>query len=252
MKKNHFRMLFGFIVMALFMLSCENNLEIVLPQGPKGDKGDKGDAGKSAFELWIEVNEKDPNTPIEDFFNSLKGEDGIDGVNGKSAYELWKEAVDKGEMTNKDSSEYTGGNTWEDFLVWLQGGDVFALFEFWKTLPGNGNKTIREFMDELFKCFCHETPGLTPVEVEEWTLSIVDDHFLLLTLKGTPGMTVTAMDAFNHNNFVVLTESPAGTYSTSDIPRTYSAYTILVRAEMEGYGSVDRIVEVGGNYLLKL
>ncbi len=80
MKKNHFKVLFSFVIMALVMLSCENNLEMVLPQGPQGEKGDKGDPGKSAFELWIEHFGKDPNTSIEEFFNSLKGKDGKDGA----------------------------------------------------------------------------------------------------------------------------------------------------------------------------
>lgn len=214
MKKNHVRMIFGFIMAALLMVGCENNLEMVLPQGPKGDKGDKGDPGKSAFELWLEHYDKDPNTTIEEFFNSLKGEDGedgavpvigsngnwfidgvdteipargtdgangitptvgdngnwfigeedtgipargqdgADGVDGKSAYELWKEAVDAGEMTNKDGTEYTGGNTWEDFLIWLQGGDVSVLHVYWQTLPDNADKTIEEFIEELFSCHC--------------------------------------------------------------------------------------------------
>ena len=464
MKRSHFKMLFGFFVMALVMLSCENNLEMVLPQGPKGDKGDKGDPGKSAFELWLEVYDKDPNTTtIEDFFNSLKGEngkdgavpvigsngnwfidgvdtgvpargkDGVDGVNGKSAYELWKEAVDKGEMTNKDGSEYTGGNTWEDFLIWLQGGDVSVLHQYWITLPGNEGKTIEEFINELFDCHCDgiiasvfyeddcvelnpdgtlkgtynaqlrvggaggtqvqvtgngvnlsgniaddttpllfiiprgdesiqltiactqsgntvtkhavvpalkqvklaatptvtqvsgqqrdvvtiefaiapvqlsvdgtvvynegnivadsgwavsnegktftrtydrietvqsftvqatddngacstiedafEIPQLDPVEVGELTLNVIDDCFLLLSFSGTPGMTVTAMDFYNHNDFVELTESPVGTYSTSLVPRLYDAFTILVRAELDGYGTVEKTIEVDDSNL---
>lgn len=81
MKKNHFKVLFSFVILALAVLiSCENNLEMVLPQGPQGEKGDKGDPGKSAFELWIEHFGKDPNTSIEEFFNSMKGKDGKDGA----------------------------------------------------------------------------------------------------------------------------------------------------------------------------
>jgi hypothetical protein len=450
----------------------------------------------SAFELWLEVNGKDPGTPIEDFFNSLKGsdgdngavpiignngnwfidgvdtgvpargkdgadgvtpligengnwvidgvdtgipargangEDGVNGVDGKSAYELWKEAVDRDEMTNKDGSDYTGGNTWEDFLTWLQGGDVSVLHRYWLTLPGNEGKTIEEFINELFDCHCdgitvsvfyidecmgqntdgtlNETynaqlrvggpggtevrvtgegidltgtivddttpvmftiprgeetipvtiactqsgntvtkqavipalqpvklaavpaairvpgeqkdavtiefeiapaellvdgtvvfdsggavegsgwavsnegrtftrtyertaieqkptvrainsngvcttieeaftiPPLTPVDLGPITLDIEDDCFLSLTIEGTPGMTVTAMNALNHNAHVVLTESPAGTYATSEIPRTYDAYTILVRAELDGRGTVEETIEVDGTYL---
>ena len=83
MKKNHFKMVCSIVIMALLLLGCENNLEILLPQGPKGEqgeKGDKGDPGMSAFELWLEVNGKEPGTSIEDFFNSLKGKDGVDGA----------------------------------------------------------------------------------------------------------------------------------------------------------------------------
>lgn len=496
MKKNYFIVLSGFIVLTLLLSSCENSLDITLPQGPKGeqgekgDKGDKGDPGLSAFELWLQVNEKDPSTPIEDFFNSLRGNDGQDGlvpvigengnwfigeedtgipargvngengvtpvigengnwfiggedtgvpargadgengVDGKSAYELWKDAVDQGEMTNKDGSDYTGGNTWEDFLVWLQGGDVSVLHRYWLTLPGNEGKTIEEFIDELFDCHCdgitvslfyedecmaqnndgtltqaynaqlrvggpggtqvqvtgegvdltatilddttpvqftiprgeadipltitctqsngtvvkqsvvpalqlvkladvptaEQVPGeeaevvsisfetapvellvndtvvydasgivegsgwavsnegktftrtyqrgtleqkptvrafnsngvcttieeaftippLTPVEVGELTLTIIDDCFLSLSFTGTPGMSVRAMNAANHAMFVDLTEVTPGTYITSEIPRRYEAFSVLVRAQMDGRSTVERTFEVNG------
>lgn len=242
--KNHFKMLFSFIVMALLMVSCENSLEILLPPGPKGDKGDTGDPGMSAFELWLQVNEKEPGTPVEDFFNSLKGNDGVDG---KSAYDLWKNAVDRGEMSNKDGSDYTGGNSWDEFLVWLQGGDVFILFEIWKTIPGNSGKTIEEFINELFDCLCNE---MVPVAVEEWSLSILDDQFLLLTVKGMPGMTVRAMEATNHANQVILTENPGGTYTTGQVPRSYTPYTFLLRAEMGGRQTVEIVITVDGDLLL--
>lgn len=488
--------------MALLMAGCENNLEILLPQGPKGeqgdkgDKGDKGDPGMSAFELWLEVNGKDADTPIADFFNSLigkdgengavpvigengnwfvdgvdtgvpargkdgrdgvtpvigengnwfidgvdtgvpargaDGEDGIHGVDGKSAYELWKEAVDRDEMTNKDGSDYTGGNTWEDFLIWLQGGDVSVLHRYWLTLPGNEGKTIEEFINELFDCHCDgiivsvlyvdecmgqntdgtltETynaqlrvggPGGTEVRVTgdgidltgtivddttpvmftiprgeesipltiactrsgdtvtkqavipalqlvklagapsaiqvpgeqkdvitiefetapaellvdgtvvydsngivegcgwavsnegktftrtydrttaeqkptvraingngvcttieeaftipplalvdcgEIILAVVDDCFLSLTIQGRPGMMITAMNALNHDEYVLLAEGPAGTYATSGIPREYEAFTILVRAELEGHETWEQTIEVDGFYL---
>ncbi|MEA4916811.1 hypothetical protein [Proteiniphilum sp.] len=540
MKKSHFKMLFSFVFMALVMLSCENNLEMVLPQGPKGDKGDKGDPGKSAFELWLEHYGKDSNTSIEEFFNSLKGEngkdgavpiigengnwiidgidtgipargkdgkdgvtpeigdngnwfiggvdtgipargkdgftpvigengnwwidgqdtgkpsvvipeigsngnwfiggvdtgkpsrgnDGANGVNGKSAYELWKEAVDAGEMTNKDGSEYTGGNTWEEFLRWLQGGDVSVLYQYWKTLPGNSNKTIQQFIEELFSCHCDgitvsvialnecvelnadgtvkgthsaelrvggeggtqvnvtgnginlngivsdnftpvifniprgntsiqlviactksgntvnkeavipalnyvrlsatptvvPVPGqqqdvvtvqfvtapvemsvdgtvvyasgavvagsgwavsnegrtfirtynrmsteqkptvratgansacstieeaftigqLAPVQLGPLALTTINECNLQLSVTGTPGMTVTAMDANNHAVSVVLPETSAGNYSTGIVPRLYQAYTILVRAELTGYGTVEETIVVDG------
>lgn len=86
-----------------------------------------------------------------------RGEKGDNGVAGKSAYELWKEAVDKcdGTVKNKDGSNYNcSKNTWEDFLIWLQGGDVSVLHKYWTTLPGNEGKTIQQFIDELFDCHC--------------------------------------------------------------------------------------------------
>lgn len=498
MKKSHFKVLFSFVVVALVMLSCENNLEMVLPQGPQGEKGDKGDFGKSAFELWMEHFGKDPaTTPIEDFFESLKGKDGKDGavpiigenanwwidgedtgipargkdgangvtpeiggngnwfiggvdtgkpsrgengaagVNGKSAYELWKEAVElcNGTVTNKDGTPYDcSKSSWEDFLIWLQGGDVSVLHRYWITLPGNESKTIQQFIEELFDCHCDgitvsviipqadcielnpdgtlkeiynaelkvggdqgtqvevtglgvdlsgtipdantplsfviprgdqaieltitctqsgntvtkstlipalsyvklggeatvtQLPGeerdlvviefgaplvelsvdgtvvyeagdvvaasgwtvsndgkrftrtydrienvqtptvqakgdnetcsiiedaftiqsLDPVDVGDLTLDIVDDCRLSLSLNGTPGMTVIAMDYDDHNIFVVLTESPAGRYTTSELPRQYDSYRVVVRAELTGRGTVEKIIDVDGGFL---
>lgn len=62
-------------------------------------------------------------------------------------------------------------------------------------------------------------------------------------------MTVTAMDPNNHNNFVVLTQNSPGTYSTSLLPRLYEEYSVLVRAELAGYGTVEDTVVVNGTNL---
>lgn len=70
---------FFVIVLIAAMSSCENTLDVTLPQGPEGPQGPKGDSGKSAFELWLEYNGKDPGTSIEEFFSSMKGKDGKDG-----------------------------------------------------------------------------------------------------------------------------------------------------------------------------
>lgn len=61
------------------LLGCENKLEMILPEGPQGEQGPQGEDGLSAFELWKILNGKDSNTPIEEFFDSLKGKDGTDG-----------------------------------------------------------------------------------------------------------------------------------------------------------------------------
>jgi hypothetical protein len=79
MKRNLIKF-FGLSILFSLLISCENNLEMVLPQGPQGEKGDKGDPGKSAFDLWKEFYGKDENTTIEEFFDSLKGKDGEDGA----------------------------------------------------------------------------------------------------------------------------------------------------------------------------
>mgnify|MGYP000877091411 CR=1 FL=1 len=292
--------IFSIAFLFSLLFACENNLEMTLPQGPQGEKGDKGDPGLSAFDLWKEVYGKDPNTPIDEFFNSLKGKDGADGLtpyikndnwwigdkdtgvpargqdgktptveigpgpdyfwiidgtattvsakgidgkdgkdgkdgftpvlgdngnwfidgkdtgkpwkvipeigtdgnwwidglntekpargpkgeDGLSAYELWKDAVDKGEMTNKDGSDYTGGNTWEEFLKWLQGGDVSVLHQYWTTLPGNEGKTIEQFIEELFDCHCD---GITVgLQFEDKCIELNPDG----TLKGTYSATL--------------------------------------------------------------
>lgn len=221
MKKNF--IYFFVLLFVVTLVSCENTLDVTLPQGPEGPEGPKGDPGKSAFELWVEYYGKDPETSIEEFFNSMKGKDGKDGdvpyvgdngnwwvgdkdtgvpaqgtdgndgkdgttptigdngnwfiddkdtgipaqgkdgadgkdgVNGKTAYELWKEAVDRcdGTVTNKDGSAYDcSKNTWQHFLTWLQGGDTSVLYKYWITLPGNGGKTMYQFITELFDCHC--------------------------------------------------------------------------------------------------
>ena len=114
-----------------------------------------------------------------------KGDNGDDGVDGKSAYELWKEAVDKcdGTVKNKDGSNYDcSKNSWEDFLIWLQGGDVSVLHKYWTTLPGNEGKTIQQFIDELFDCHCD---GIT-VSV------IAQDECVELNADGTLNKTYNA------------------------------------------------------------
>ena len=59
-------------------------------------------------------------------------------------------------MTNKDGSNYTEGNSWTEYLKWLQGGDISTLHQHWILLPGNENKTIEEFIKELFSCHCDQ------------------------------------------------------------------------------------------------
>lgn len=209
------------------MSSCENSLEMTLPQGPEGPQGP---AGKSAFELWIEYYQKDPNTTIEEFYNSLRGKDGVDGndgdvpvigsngnwyiggvdtkipargkdgingqdgvdgitpkigdngnwfigetdtkipakgdkgdkgdggIEGKSAYQLWKDHLGEncdGTVKDKDGKPHDcEADSWEDFLIWLQGGNTSVLHEYWKTIPGNENKDLNVFIEELFDCHC--------------------------------------------------------------------------------------------------
>ena len=240
MSKNRIKVLCCLFYIGLLFPSCENNLEITLPHGPKGDKGE---AGMSAYELWLQVNGNEGSASIEDFFNSIKGKDGIDGTNGKSAYELWKEAVDRDEMTNIDGTKYTEENTWEYFLKWLQGGDVLVLYKYWLNLTGNEGKSIEEFINSIFDCLCNNKIGTVSLE-------ILNHCYLKLTLNGTPGMTVKAMNSSDHSNFVILTESPSGTYSASVIPRRNESYTILIQAEMEGKATIEKTIEVEGTSLL--
>lgn len=313
MKKNHFKVLFSLLFMAVFMMGCENNLEMVLPQGPrgeKGDRGDKGDPGASAFELWKLFYDKDPNTPMEEFFESLRGpqgftpvpnengnwfingedtgkpwrgedgktpkveigpgpdyfwiidgettnisakgqdgkdgKDGKDGVDGftpvigpngnwfidgvdtgkpsviipeigpgpnfhwfidgvdtgkpsrgadgapgKTAYELWKEHLGDncdGTITKNDNDKTPwpcGRDSWEDFLEWLQGGNVSVLHQYWTTLPGNEGKTIERFIEELFDCHCD---GITVgLQYEDTCVELNPDG----TVRGTYNATLS-------------------------------------------------------------
>ena len=88
----------------------------------------------------------------EDTGKPAVGKDGANGLDGKTSYELWKEAVDNGDMTNKDGSEYTGGNSWEEFLKWLQGGDVSVLHQYWLSQGNEGD--LQAFIEALFSCHC--------------------------------------------------------------------------------------------------
>lgn len=121
------------------------------------------------------------------------GEDGTSGVDGKTSYELWKEAVNKDEMTNKDGSPYTGGDSWEEFLRWLQGGDVSVLHQYWLKLGNSGD--INEFIDLLFSCHCD---GITVNGVQPYTGCVE------LNADGSPK---------KYEATVRITSEKAGTYT---------------------------------------
>lgn len=114
----------GFGILLLGLISCHNELQILMPPGPEGP------AGKSAYEVWVdEVNEGNIDWPKDeidenDFFRYLKGKD---GDAGKSAYETWIEEVEKG-LENP----HNPGTDWPK--------DMTELYHFWQYLAGTDGK----------------------------------------------------------------------------------------------------------------
>ncbi len=112
----------GAILFLLLMYSCDNELQISLPQGP---------TGQSAYELWVaKVNSGDIDWPKDQltenhFFLYLKGEDGKEGLNGLSAYELWKNEVKKGikDPHNPNQEWAKEKDKIDDFWYYLTGAD---------------------------------------------------------------------------------------------------------------------------------
>lgn len=58
--------------MLLTVVSCDNKLSMMLPQGPEGPQGEPG---KSAFEYWKEYYGQ-PDASVEDFLDAIKGDKG--------------------------------------------------------------------------------------------------------------------------------------------------------------------------------
>lgn len=180
--------------------------------GVDGINGQPGAEGISAYKEWVssvnngDIKNRDGSiyigeTSLSDFFEWLKGQDGLNGQDGKdgdSSFKLWQDAVNDGSMTNKDGSEYTGGNTWEDYLRWLQGGDASVLFLYWQKLPGNNDKTIEDFITELFDCHCNQVDVV--VTSTQNCLNIDENGEIRgiyeaeLILMGTAGTAVTIKD----------------------------------------------------------
>lgn len=122
MKQSKILHLIGLLFLSFYMLSCDNDLHITMPEGP---------AGKSAFEIWVQEVEKGSidwpkdRVELEHFFLYLKGKDGQNGQDGLSAYELWVKEVEKG-----INNPHNQGEEWDksktdknDFWYFLTGAD---------------------------------------------------------------------------------------------------------------------------------
>lgn len=122
MVQNAFKHLIGIIILSFIMLSCDNDLHVIMPQGPEG---------KSAYEVWVEavmngnIDWPKDMTEKTHFFLYLKGENGVDGKDGLSAYEVWVKEVEKGIM-----DPHNPGKEWDksktdknDFWYYLTGAD---------------------------------------------------------------------------------------------------------------------------------
>lgn len=161
------------------------------------------------------------------------GQNGVDGKDGKSAYELWKEAVDKGEMTNKDGSPYTGTNTWESFLKWLQGGDVSVLHQYWLSQGNTGD--ISAFIEALFDCHCDGITIIVIANDECVTLNsegaIAGTYNATLKVGGAVGTSVSVTGGgFNGNSII-----PTGATEVSfTIPRGETDKNLTINCTEQG------------------
>ena len=165
--------------------------------GQDGENGTNGTDGKDGVN-GLTPSIKDGNWWIGDKDTGIKAE-GKDGLNGDSAYELWKDAVINNMVWNHDGSKYEGGNSWKDYLKWLQRGDASALHEYWITLPGNEGKTIQDFITELFSCHCDQVKAVVVpnggcVVVDEKG-DFISEHPAFITLSGPKGTKVVIKDA---------------------------------------------------------
>lgn len=162
-----------------------------------------------------------------------KGDNGNNGVDGKTAYELWKDGVSNGTMINKDGSKYTGGNTWEDFLRWLQGGDVSVLYQHWLKQGNTGS--MDAFLAALFDCHCD---GITiTVIAADNCVSLNADGTLsqgynaTLKVGGTAGTSVS----ISGDGYTATGSIPAGQTETSfTVPRTDNDRPLTINCTASG------------------
>lgn len=218
--------------------------ELIGSQGEKGDKGDTGADGKSAYDLWEALPENTGKTPA-DFLASSKGEkgdkgdkgaDGATGADGKSALELWTEKPENAGKTETDflaalkgtdgtngQSAYelwteipeNAGKSEAEFLTALKGpqgekGDTgFSTYELWKTLTGNEDKTVDDFINEQ-----KADPRITKlIDNQNNTFTYYNETEVDNTgapIAGT-GVTIPTRTGYSLTNFI---ENPASSIRT--------------------------------------
>ena len=91
------------------------------PEGPQGPAGPQGPQGFSAYQAWKTL-EGNANKTVEEFLESMRGPQGIQGPQG--------EVGPQGPQG-------------------IQGERGFSAYQAWKTLEGNENGTVEEFMESL-------------------------------------------------------------------------------------------------------
>jgi hypothetical protein len=112
--------------------------------GKKGPQGYAGKDGTSAYQLWLD----DGNSGTsDDFLQALVGDKGVDGVSGLSAYELWLSTGQNGTLqkflnTLVGASGSSGSNG-------TNGSNGLSAYEIWQSQPGNGSKTVADFLNAL-------------------------------------------------------------------------------------------------------
>jgi hypothetical protein len=116
--------------------------------GPMGPEGPQGKTGSSAYMAWKTIPGNENGT-VEEFINSLKGEQGPAGPVGPQG--------EQGPMGPAGPQGEKGEPfKYEDFtpeqlegLVGPQGERGYSAYAAWKTLEGNSNGTVEEFIESL-------------------------------------------------------------------------------------------------------
>jgi hypothetical protein len=205
-------------------------------KGADGIDGHTPEIGSNG-NWWI--NGEDSGIPAQ----GKDGSDGKDGVDGKTSYELWKEAVDAGDMTNKDGSQYTGGNSWEAFLKWLQGGDVSVLHQYWLSQGNTGD--LQAFIEALFDCHCDGVTIIVFAPNDCLNLDIDNNIAAIpnatLTVGTEPGakVQITGNGVTTQDKTVAAGDSEV----KFTIPRTAEDQFVLITVTLPGGETSDQITK---------
>lgn len=194
---------------------------------------------------------KDGTTPVLEVTISDNGTWVINGVDtkkptqGDSAYEVWVKAVNDGQVKNKDGSDYIGGTTREEYLKWLQGGDISTLYIHWRdSNPANKDKTIDDFLEELFSCHCD---GINLYLEYSYGCIVVDDMGVPAPINRVVKLYVDADKdtklVIKNGATVIGTYTISTTQLTVNLPQSYDVQNLTLEFTLPAkQGTTPRLI----------